>query len=199
MLPIARAALCVALLALGVAETAGAAEPVAGAHYVLDPGKSTLEFQFVQAGAQNKGHFGKFPVTLDASGDNPAGGKLDVVVQTSSLDTGDKDRDDTLKGADLFDVQKYPEAHFTSSQITRSATGYDAVGKLTMRGVTRDQHVTFTFRTAQEQGRTVGYLAGKVAIKRLDFGIGQGDWKSTEWVGNEVAVSYSVRLVSAPH
>ena len=74
--------------------------------------------------------------------------------------------------------------------ITRTANGFDAAGKLTLRGVTRDQHVGFTIRTAQEQGQAVAYLTGKTLIKRLDFGVGQGDWKSTEWVGNDVTVSY---------
>src|SRR5262249_25996011 len=191
--------------AAGVAATAMAAVAVLSAaraadapatHYTLDPAKSTLEYQFAQAGAQNKGKFTKFTVTLDFSPDNPAAGKLDVVVEMGSLDTGDKERDDTLKSADLFSVDKFPQAHFTSTQITKTANGYDAAGKLTLRGVTRDLHVPFSFRTASEQGKSVGYLFGKTSLKRLDFGVGQGDWKSTEWVGNDVAVSYSLRLVA---
>jgi polyisoprenoid-binding protein YceI len=115
------------------------------------------------------------------------------------MDTGDKERDDTLRGPDLFDVQKFPQARFTATQFAKTATRYEAIGKLTLRGVTRDQHIPFTFRTADEQGHAVGYLSGKTTIKRLDFGVGQGDWKSTEWVGNDVTVSYSVRLVPAAH
>jgi polyisoprenoid-binding protein YceI len=173
--------------------TAGA--PVT--RYTLDPAKSTLEFQFQQAGAQNKGKFTRYSVTLDFSPDNPATSKLDVVVETGSLDTGDKERDDTLKGADLLGVAKFPQARFTSTQITKTANGYDAVGKLTLRGVSRDMHVPFSFRTADEQGKPAGYLLGKTTLKRLDFGVGQGDWKSTEWVGNDVSVAYSLRLVPA--
>jgi len=199
MSPSTSALLRTAVLAVGVLQAAVAAEPGGATHYTLDPAKSTLEFQFIQAGAQNKGQFGKFPVALDLPADNAAGGKLEVVVEMSSLDTGDKDRDDTLRGSDLFDVAKNPQARFTSTQITRTAGGYEAVGKLTIRGTTRDQHVAFTFRTTQEQGKTVGYLTGKTTVKRLDFGVGQGDWKSTEWVGNDVTVSYSLRLISAPH
>jgi polyisoprenoid-binding protein YceI len=179
---------------VGIARAADGA-PVT--HYTLDQGKSTLEFQFVQAGAQNKGKLARFPVTLDFSPDNLAASKLDVVVETASLDTGDKERDDTLKGADLLSVAKFPQARFTSTQITKTASGYDAVGKLTLRGVSRDIHVPFSFRTADEQGKPAGYLLGKTTIKRLDFGVGQGDWKSTEWVGNDVSVSYSLRLAPA--
>jgi polyisoprenoid-binding protein YceI len=177
--------------------TARAADASPVTRYTLDQAKSTLEFQFVQAGAQNKGKFTRLPVTLDFSPDNLATSKLDVVVETTTLDSGDKERDDTLKGADLLSVAKFPQARFTSTQITKTANGYDAVGKLMLRGVSRDIHVPFSFRTADEQGKPAGYLLGKTTIKRLDFGVGQGDWKSTEWVGNEVSVSYSLRLVPA--
>jgi len=152
--------------------------------------------QFEHAGAQNKGKFTRFPVTMEFSPDNLAASKLDVSVETSSLETGDKERDDTLKGADLLSVAKFPQARFSATQITKTPNGYEAVGKLTLRGVSRDIHVPFTFRTAEEQGKPAGYLLGKTTIKRLDFGVGQGDWKSTEWVGNDVSVSYSLRLVS---
>jgi polyisoprenoid-binding protein YceI len=160
----------------------------ADGHFSSDPAKSTLQFSFVQAGATNTGKFAKFPVTLDAAADGSAASKLDVTVDMTTMDSGDKDRDDTLRGPDLF----------TAIQITKTAAGFDALGKLTIRGVTRDQHVLFTLRAANEQGHAVSYLTGKTTIHRLDFGVGQGDWKSTEWVGNDVVVSYNVRLVAAP-
>ena len=47
---------------------------------------------------------------------------------------------------------------------------------------------------ANEQGRAVLYMTGKTLVKRLDFGVGQGDWKSTEWVGNDVGVTFALRL-----
>jgi polyisoprenoid-binding protein YceI len=168
-----------------------------GTHYSIDPAKSSLEFQFVQAGAQNKGKFTKFPVTVDAAPDGSAVSRLDVTVEMGTLDSGDKDRDDTLRGPDLFAVSKFTQARFTASQITKTAAGFDALGKLTLRGVTRDQHVPFTFRTANEQGHPVAYLTGKTTVHRLDYGVGQGDWKSTEWVGNDVTVTYNVRLTAA--
>jgi polyisoprenoid-binding protein YceI len=182
-----------------VATSAWSAPPATPVHYTSDPAKSSLEFAFAQAGAQNKGHFAKFPVSFDFSPEGNGSGRLDVTVEMTSMDTGDKERDDTLRGPDLFDVQKFPQARFTATQFAKTATGYEAIGKLTLRGVTRDQHIPFTFRTADEQGHAVGYLSGKTTIKRLDFGVGQGDWKSTEWVGNDVTVSYSVRLVPAAH
>lgn len=186
-----------AVLAALISAPAFADGPAAVTHYSVDPAKSSLEFSFVQAGAQNKGKFTKFPVALDASADGATATRLDVTVEMTTFDTDDKERNDTLRGPDLFDVAKFPQAHFIATQITKTATGFDAVGKLTLRGVTRDQHVAFTLRTTKEQGHSVAYLAGKATVHRLDFGVGQGEWKSTEWVGNDVTVSYSVRLVAA--
>jgi polyisoprenoid-binding protein YceI len=164
-------------------------------HYVSDPARSSLEFTFVQAGAQNKGKFTRFPVVFDFAPDDLPASHLEVTIEINSLDTGDQERDDTLRSDDMFAVKKFPQAHFIATQFNKTASGYEAAGKLTIRGVTRDVRVPFTFRTADERGITVGYMSGKATVRRLDFGVGQGDWRSTEWVGNEVGVSFGLRLV----
>jgi len=165
-------------------------------HYVLDPAKSSLEFAFLQAGAKNKGRFKHFTVSFDFSPANPGASRLDVTVDMNSVDTGDEERDTTLRGTDLFAVAKFPQAHFTASQINKTAAGYEAVGKLTIRGVTRDMRVPFTFRTATENGAAAGYMSGKTSLRRLDYGVGQGDWKATDQVGDEVDVSFALRLTA---
>jgi polyisoprenoid-binding protein YceI len=191
--------LAIALAGSALLAATARAEGPAAVHYVLDQSKSALQFSFVQAGAQNSGNFRRFPVVFDFSPDNLAASRLDVTVEMGSLDTGDKERDDTLRGADLFAVSKFPQAHFVATQLVKSAAGYEAVGKLTLRGVTRDARVPFTFRTATEGGVAVGYMSGKTSLKRLDYGVGQGDWTSTEWVGNDVGVSFTLRLSAAAH
>jgi polyisoprenoid-binding protein YceI len=193
----------VAAAAMGIAVWAwvgaSAAGPSAVPHYVLDPAKSSLEFAFDQAGAQNKGKFTRFALSFDFSPENLAAGRLDVTVEMGSADTGDKERDDTLRGEELFAVAKFPQAHYTATQLTKTPTGYEAVGKLTLRGVTRDVRVPFTFRTATENGTSVGYMSGKTTVRRLDFGVGQGDWKATDQLGNDVGVSFALRLTAAVH
>ena len=200
MTAIARAAMTFAAFLAAAAATPGARAAVSGGveHYVLDPAKSTLTFLFVQAGAKNEGHFTRFPVTFDFSADNLAAARLEVTVEMSSLTTGDQDRDDALRGDDLFAIARYPQAHFSATQFIKTASGFDAVGKLTLRGVTRDLHVPFTFRSATENGATVGYMSGRTSVRRLDFGVGQGDFKATDQVGNDVDVAFALRLSAAP-
>ncbi|MFO7278125.1 MAG: YceI family protein [Pseudomonadota bacterium] len=175
----------VALLALApLAHAAGS--------YVLDPAKSTLSFHFVQAGAQSEGRFSKFDVKLALPENDPASGRLDVTVQVASVDTKDKERDGILRGADLFAVDRFPTARFTASKIeSKGSDRYEATGKLTIRDVTRDVTIPFTFRSADGAGQ----MSGEFVIKRLQFGVGQGEWKSTEWVGDDVKVSFNLRLV----
>jgi polyisoprenoid-binding protein YceI len=93
-------------------------------------------------------------------------------------------------------VPKFKQAHFIASQIVKTASGYEAVGKLTIRDVTRDTRVPFAFRNASEAGANVGYMTGKTTIRRLDFGVGHGDWKATDQVGNEVTVSFALRFIA---
>jgi polyisoprenoid-binding protein YceI len=173
------------------------AAPAAGRHYALDPAKSTLEFTFLQAGAKNTGRFPRFQVSLDFPGADPQGGRLEVTVEVAALDSGDKDRDETLRSDELFAVAKYPQAHFSATRIVKTANGFDAQGALTIRGVTRDTHVPFTFREATEGGASVGYMSGKTVVRRLDFGVGQGEWKATDQAGDEVTVSFNLRLTAA--
>jgi len=184
-----------ALIAALLAATARADAPVT--HYVSDQAQSTLEFAFSQAGAQNKGKFTRFPVKLDFSPDNLGGSRLEVTVDMNSLDTGDKERDDTLRGAELFNVAKFPQAHFLATQFAKTANGYEASGKLTIRDATRDARVPFTWRTAGTAGAPFAYMDGRITVKRLDYGVGQGEWKATDQVGNDVLVHFTVRLTPA--
>jgi polyisoprenoid-binding protein YceI len=164
----------------------------AGAGYGLIAARSSLTYTFVQAGAAGQGRFRSYTVSFD-----PAAGRLEVVIDMRSFDTGDSQRNDVLGGADFFDVAQYPQARFVATRMERTATGYVATGSLTLRGVTRSITIPFTWRTASVQGRTLGHLEGQTTVRRLDFGVGQGQWRSTAWVGNDVTVRYSLVLAPA--
>jgi polyisoprenoid-binding protein YceI len=188
-----------AVLVLGMALGAGTAAAAGGpVKYTLDAPASLLRFTFEQAGAMNTGRFKGFTADITFAQDALPASKLDVSVDIGSLDTGDKERDDTLKTADLFDVAKFPKARFVSSKITMSGAGrYEAQGKLTIRNVTKDIKLPITFQTKGEKGKDVGFLTGRTTIKRLEYGVGQGEWKSLEWVKDDVIVTFSLKLIPA--
>jgi polyisoprenoid-binding protein YceI len=194
--PIVRAAASVALAA-AFAASAHAGTSTAKT-YAIDLTRSSFKFAFTQAGAENQGRFRKYTVGLRFDDKNLAASKLEVTVLIDSLDTGDEQRDEALRGTDLFNVAKFPEARFTSSKVNRVAAGrYEAVGKLTLRGVTRNLVVPFSLRETQEKAGAAAYMTGRATLNRLDFGVGQGEWKSTEQVANEVTANFSLRLNAA--
>ena len=138
-----------------------------------------------------EGAFRKFHVRLDLDPAKPAAGRLDVTVDTASVDTQDEERDGILRSADFFWSEKYPEASYHATHIERAGAGWRATGDLTMRGVTRPVPVTFTLSPAEAGMR------GTASLKRLSFGLGQGDWASTEWVGDEVDIRFDLKLAPA--
>jgi polyisoprenoid-binding protein YceI len=195
---VAASALALTTLVGTMASAPALAAAAAPVKYTLEPAGSMLRFSFEQAGAGNNGRFAKFTSDVVFSADNLAASKIDTTVDVTSLDTGDKERDDTLKGPDLFDVAKFPKARFVSSKITLAgASRYEAQGKLTIRNVTKDVKLPITFQLKAEKGKQVGYMTGRVTIKRLEYGVGQGDWKSTEWVKDDVLVTFSLKLMPA--
>jgi polyisoprenoid-binding protein YceI len=167
---------------------AGAAPGVA--QYSADPQQSRLEFTGVQAGAEFKGTFHKFTAAVQFAPDALASSNFDVQIDLNSVDSQDKDRDTTIRGADIFDVAHSPTAHYVTRSFTKTATGYTAVGALTLRGVTKDVPVNFVFTSTAAGAK----LEGSAKLNRLDFGAGRGDWKSTEWVADAVKISFSLIL-----
>lgn len=162
--------------------------------YTSDAARSQLEFSGLQAGAAFKGLFKKFTVNAQFDPAQLAASRLDVQIDMNSLDSQDADRDKTMRSGEFFDVAKNPSAHYVTRSISKSANGYAALGTLTLRGVSRDVPIEFQF-TPATGGAT---LVGDAALKRLDFGVGQGEWKSTEWVGDAVKIHFSVSLKPAP-
>jgi polyisoprenoid-binding protein YceI len=183
-----RASLPIALFAAAAAFAAGPAS------YTADPAASRLGFTGVQEGAEFKGSFRKFTAAVDFAPDALASARFDVQIDLNSLDTMDKDRDKTMRGPDIFDVAHYPTAHYVTRSFTKTAAGYSAVGALTLRGVTKDVPIDFQFVSTAGQSK----IEGTAKLKRLEFGVGQGDYKSTEEVKDEVKVAFSLVLKPAP-
>jgi polyisoprenoid-binding protein YceI len=171
--------------------TAGALRAAAPpTSFTADPAASRLDFTGVQAGAPFNGSFRKFSAAIDFSPDALADAHFDVLVDMASEDSGDKDRDDTMHGADMFDVAHFPTAHYVTKSFAKTASGFTALGSLTLHGVTKDVPIAFKFTP----GAAGASLSGTAEVKRLDFGVGRGDWKSTQWVGDAVKVAFSLNL-----
>ena len=156
-----------------------------------DERSGSLQFTATQAGATFTSAFGRFRVRFDFDEAKPAAGRLDVTVETKSVDTADVDRDEILRSRDFFWCEQYPEAVFHAEKFERDGAGWRASGELALRGVTRPVVVRFELAPGPMQL----VMKGKADLRRLEFGVGQGEWSSTEWVGDEVGVLFDLKLL----
>lgn len=176
--PAAVAATLVALMA---------AAPARAADYVQAAG-STLVFATKYDGEVFTGNFPGFSTRLSFDPANLDGAKLDVTIPLAGAKTGNDDRDDTLRGADFFNVAKFAQARYTATEFRSLGDGkYAADGTLELRGVSKPVTLTFTWTPG-----AMPVLSGKATVKRLEFGVGGGDWADTDTIPNEVAVSTKV-------
>jgi len=173
------------LLAAGAAHGATA--------WVADTAASRLSFIGTLAGGTFDGRFHRFEPDIVFDPADLAGSRFVVTIETGSADTQDADRDAILKGPEFFAVERWPAARFAASRFVSLGDGrYEARGRLTIRDVTRDLAVPFGFQ-ASTGGRTAT-MSGNATIRRLDFGVGQGEWRDTQWVGDEVTIRFDLLL-----
>ncbi len=181
------------LVAPAMAQTKPAtpATAAAPASAKLVPAQSDIAFTFRQMGVPVDGHFKKFDAQVAFDPKNPAAGKVSLSIELGSATLGDAATDAELVKPEWFNVKKIPTATFQSTAIKALGGGkFEAAGKLTIKGQAKDVVVPVTL--AQAGGTTTA--TGAFAIKRLDFNIGEGEWKDTSMVANDVQVKFKLAL-----
>ncbi|RVU21682.1 YceI family protein [Methylobacterium oryzihabitans] len=164
------------------------------ADWTVDPAKSRIGFSGTQVGAPFKGRFTRYEAQISFDPAKPESGRAVVLVDLASAESGDKQRDEALPQADWFDAKKTPKARFEATRfVPKGGDAYDAVGTLTIRGVTRDVTLPFRLSTTGDEARATGHLD----LVRTDFGVGQGPWTSGQWVAVEVGVDIDVTAKKA--
>lgn len=176
------------VLVAGIACLSAAA--ASAADWRGDERSGSLQFTAIQAGAKFTSAFKQFAVRFDFDESDPAAGRLEVTVATKSVDTADADRDQILRSRDFFWSESFPDAVFQATRFERDGAGWRAHGELALRGVTRPVTVRFELAPGPMQLA----MKGNADLRRLEFGVGQGEWSSTEWVGDEVVVLLDVKL-----
>lgn len=164
---------------------------LAATQRTLQPKESKLTFVGTQAGAEFEGTFERFTAAIKFDPQDLAGSRFDVKIDMASVNSRDSERDDTVKSDDLFAVKLFPGAHYVAERFTaKGGNKFAGAGKLTLRNVTREVPIEFTF----EKKDGSAWLKGSAQLKRLDFDVGQGDWKDTSTVANEVKVNFVLLL-----
>jgi len=170
----------------------------------IDPAHSVAEFKVKHMMISNvKGQFGKVTGTLTLDESDPTKSKATALIEASSIETRDAQRDAHLKSADFLHVEKFPSLSFTSRRISLVRDGELAVeGDLTIRGVTRT--VLFNVEgptppTKDPWGNTRVGVSATTKINRKDYGLTWNAALETGGilVGDEVTITLEVEFIKA--
>ena len=181
--------------ALTLAAALAASAAMAADLTQFSPEKSQITFVSKQMGVPVDGRFKKFDAKIAVDPGKPETGKAQFDIDLASIDTGSSDADAEVKGKSWFNTSAFPKATFVSSQVRSLGGGrYEALGKLTIKGTTRDVVAPFTVKT--EAGGA--WFDGGFTLNRLQFRIGDGLWADTATVADEVQIKFKVFLAGAP-
>ncbi len=98
---------------------------------------------------------------------NLAKSRFAIAIDVASINTGNGMMNTIAKGASWFDAAHYPSIRFTSSEISKTASGYETTGILEIHGIRKQISIPFTFKN--------NTFNGSFTVNRLDYKVGMAD------------------------
>jgi len=171
------------------------------AKWTIDPAHSEIEFRIKHLAIANvKGFFKKYSGEVESEGDDFNNPKITFTADSSSIDTNDEKRDQHLRSAEFFNIEKYPEIKFASTNYTKVQDNeYKLKGDLTILDVTKPIKLDVKFNGIAMDpwgGTRAGFhITGK--LNRKDWGL---TWNTALEAGgfllaDELKVSCEIELV----
>ena len=184
-----------ATILVAAAVLAGQALAAPAPVWTVDKAASKVAFSSSFDGGAFSGSFRRWDGAIRFDPANLAGSSVTATFDMTSAATGDAGRDEALPLDDWFAAKRFPKATFTATSFkAMGGNRYQAIGNLTIRGVTKPLTLPFTLVITGG----VAKMNASVGLNRLAFGVGQGDWKTTEVVPGTVTVNISLTAKRAP-
>lgn len=184
------------LASLALLMCAAAAVPAAAQSRAVDVAKSRIAFIYtIDQKITVEGRFPKFAAQVTFDEKQPEKGAVKLEIDLGAIDTGGSEGDTEARRPLWFDVPKFPTAAFASTAVRKTGDGrYEAAGKLTIKGKTRDASIPFSAAAAPGGGLVV---QGRLVVKRLAFGVGEGQWADVSQIADDVEVRFNLALGQA--
>jgi len=170
----------------------------------IDPDHSNVGFKVRHLMVSNvKGSFDKHSGTVDINDKDITKSKVNVTIDTNSINTNVQKRDEHLRSAEFFDVAKYPTMTFASKKVAKNGKNkLKVTGDLTLHGVTREVVLAVDGLSQESKDPWGNIRVGATAstsINRKDFGL---VWNKTletggVAVGEEVNITLEIEMIKA--
>ena len=164
----------------------------------VDPAHSSIDCSVKHMMVtRTKGTFHDFEASVEADPNDLTTADIQLAIDVASIDTRNEDRDNHLRSADFFEVEKFPKMTFKSTNIVKKGDGeYDVTGDLTIRDTTRPVTIAVTSEGQGKDpwGNEVAGFSGEGKLKRSEFGLTYNAALETGGVliGDEVKISIEI-------
>lgn len=145
--------------------------------YNFDKAHSAIGFRVKHLGLVDvPGYFRDFTGKISYDASDVTKSTVEFSAKMTSVDTGVAARDNHLRTADFFEVEKYPEMTFKSTGVKKKGKGWILTGDLTMKGVTKSISFPFdiTGFVTDQRGTTKIGVTAETVINRRDFNVNYG-------------------------
>lgn len=170
--------------------------------YTIDASHSEVSFRVKHLVTWVRGQFDQFEGTIVMDSADASKSSVAFTIKTASINTFNADRDEHLRSADFFDVEKHPAITFTSTSVRKSGDSrYLVTGDFTMHGVTKaiTLPVSFDGEAKDPWGGVRAGFSTETVIDRKDYGIvwnkalDEGGFV----LGDDVRISINIEAVVA--
>lgn len=163
------------------------------AKWAVVPADSHITFTATQNHAPVQGSFKQFDATIYFDEQKLAESSVDVSIAMNSVDAAYEDVVLSLQDTPWFDVKNFPKAEFKTKGFRHlEGNHYEADAILTIRSVSLPITFPFTLDIKEDDGNYFAKVYGQTTLKRTAFGVGQGEWKDTKTVEDDVTVEITL-------
>ena len=167
----------------------------------VDPTHSSIHFAVKHMViSQTKGAFNDYTLKVESEGETFSDAKIELEIDVKSINTNMSDRDNHLRSADFFDVEKFPKMKFVSTSMkTINGEDYILKGNMTIKDVTKEIEfkVNYGGQVIDPWGNVRAGFTLDGAIDRFDFGLTWNALIETggAMVGKTVKLQAEIELV----
>ena len=166
---------------------------VGGHAQTVLPEASEIRFVTRQMGVPVQGRFARWQAQLRFDPRQPQAAEVAFSINTRSISFGAAETETEAARPLWFDSSRFAQAQFRSSGVKVLGSGrFEVGGSLSIKGRTKELVVPVSLALGPGPGQ--GVASGSFTLKRLDFGLGEGEWADVSVVANEVQVRFKLQL-----